>query len=517
MAEVGFKNSPFYKGGASLLEQLNNYYLRPIYNTSSGAINLANKVGGSIFGYDGSKNITPYIPNIDITQPGEEFYPFPSYPFSGVNTQQNNNQNQNAQSQLNPNIFFQDSLLRTQELTPPSNEEIKQKKVETETTSTTGQDRPTYPATGYTYPSVDPLTKRVEEPAKSTEDLKKLNLFDKLANFSNTPFIRDMAMKALEESGPRTGVPQSLGQIISKGYQYAREQDNIRTELAQKALNSGLNQQSFLYTVTDPKTDKTYNVAWDKKLGGAVVNINGQQVPYAPDMFGEGTNAQISTAGNLAKSDLTSSQFIKLRDAINQDENSLRKMSELIQDADSLDQGLEKLGVGFSTYIKTIMNQNDLTWEELRQKTIAGDFQALIGSNRVNIMGPGVLTEQDAERIIRALGGDPTALDWNKEVFNDQLSKVFRDKYDSYKNNLELYNIETEGAFSKFKPKELVDFNDLFIDILNPNIALDIGLEDVGTLNLKQLESLDVTRFAGNPEMINAITQRINELLLEEQ
>jgi len=188
-------------------------------------------------------------------------------------------------------------------------------------------------------------------------------------------------------------------------------------------------------------------------------------------MFGEGTNAQISTAGNLAKSDLTSSQFIKLRDAINQDENSLRKMSELIQDADGLEQGLEKLGVGFSTYIKTIMNQNDLTWEELRQKTIAGDFQALIGSNRVDIMGPGVLTEQDAERIIRALGGDPTALDWNKEVFNDQLSKVFRDKYDSYKNNIELYNIETEGAFSKFKPKDLIDFNDLFIDIFANNLA----------------------------------------------
>ena len=55
-------------------------------------------------------------------------------------------------------------------------------------------------------------------------------------------------------------MPQSLGQIISKGYQYAREQDTVRTELAQKALNSGLNQQSFLYTVTDPRTDKTYNV-----------------------------------------------------------------------------------------------------------------------------------------------------------------------------------------------------------------------------------------------------------------
>jgi hypothetical protein len=509
---VGFKNSPFVKQVSSIAEPIYNYGVRPIYNLSSGAINLANKLGGSMFGYDGSQ-ITPYASKKDFTpQSGEQFYPFNLFvPNTTANAQQQNNQ-----MQLDPNMFYQDSILRTQELTPPSNKEIKQKKVETETTSTTGQDRPTYPATGYTYPSVDPLTKRVEEPAKSTEDLKKLNLFDKLANFSNTPFIRDMAMKALEESGPRTGVPQNLGQIISKGYQYAREQDNVRKDLAQKALNSGLNEQSFLYTVTDPRTDKTYNVAWDKKLGGAVVNINGSKVPYTPDMFGEGTTAQISTAGNLAKSDLTSSQFIKLRDSINQDENSLRKMSELIQDADSLDQGLEKLGVGFSTYIKTIMNQNDLTWEELRQKTIAGDFQALIGSNRLDIMGPGVLTEQDAERIIRALGGDPTALDWNKEVFNDQLSKVFRDKYDSYKNNIELYNIETEGAFSKFKPKDLIEFNDIFKDILNVNIALDIGLEDVSTLNLQQLRKIDLSRFAGNPEMINALTQRMTQLLQEQ-
>lgn len=509
---VGFKNSPFVKQVSSIAEPIYNYGVRPIYNLSSSAINLANKLGGSMFGYDGSQ-ITPYASKKDFTpQPGEQFYPFNLFvPNTTANAQQQNNQ-----MQLDPNMFYQDSILRTQELTPPSNEEIKQKKVENETTSTTGQDRPTYPATGYTYPSVDPLTKRVEEPAKSTEDLKKLNLFDKLANFSNTPFIRDMAMKALEESGPRTGVPQSLGQIISKGYQYAREQDNVRKDLAQKALNSGLNQQSFLYTVTDPKTDKTYNVAWDKKLGGAVVNINGAKVPYAPDMFGEGTNAQISTAGNLAKSDLTSKQFQDLKQSVEQDELSLRKMSELIQDADSLDQGLEKLGVGFSTYIKTMMNQNDLTWEELRQKTIAGDFQALIGSNRTSIMGPGVLTEQDAERIIMALGGDPTALDWNKEVFNDQLSKIFRDKYDSYKNNVELYNLETEGAYSKYDPKDLIEFNDFFIDTLNPNIALDIGLEDVNTLTLQQIGDLDITRFAGNPEMINAITQRAKQLLEEQ-
>lgn len=504
---IGFKNSPFVKQVSSIGEPIYNYGVRPIYNLSSGAINLANKLGGSMFGYDGGQ-ITPYASKKDFTKPGEQLYPLNLFtPNTTANAQQ-----QNTQSQLDPNMFYQDSLLRTQELTPPSDEEIKQKKVETQKT-----ERPTSPATGYTYPSVDPLTKRVEEPAKSTEDLKKLNLFDKLANFSNTPFIRDMAMKALEESGPRTGVPQSLGQIISKGYQYAREQDTVRKDLAQKALNSGMNQQSFLYTVTDPRTDKTYNVAWDKKLGGAVVNVNGQQVPYAPDMFGEGTNAQISTAGNLAKSDLTSSQFIKLRDGINQDELSLRKMSELIQDADSLDQGLEKLGVGFSSYIKTILNSNEgLTWEELRQKTIAGDFQALIGSNRTEIMGPGVLTEQDAERIIMALGGDPTAIDWNKEVFNDQLSKVFRDKYDSYKNNVELYNIETEGAFSKFEPKDLIEFNDLFKEILNPNIALDIGLEDVSTLNLQQLQKIDLSRFAGNPEMINALTQRMTQLLQEQ-
>lgn len=498
---VGFKNSPFVKQVSSIGEPIYNYGIRPIYNLSSGVINLANKLGGSMFGYNGGQ-ITPYASKMDFTQPGEQFYPFNLFT---PNTVANANQQ--------PVIDNRPTYPTTGYTYPPI-----VKPIEEETKTSTSEEvnnRPTYPATGYTYPSNDPLTKRVEEPETSKEDLKKLNLFDKIAKASTNPFVIDMAMKALEESGPRTGVPQNLGQIVSKGYQYAREQDNIRKDLAQKALNSGANDQSFLYTVTDPRNDKTYNVAWDKKSGGAVVNINGQKVPYSPEMFGEGTNAQISTAGNLAKSDLTSSQFIKLRDAINQDELSLRKMSELIQDADNLDQGLEKLGVGFSTYIKTIMNQNDLTWEELRQKTIAGDFQALIGSNRTSIMGPGVLTEQDAERIIRALGGDPTALDWNKEVFNDQLSKIFRDKYDSYKNNVELYNIETEGAFSKFKPKELMDFNEIFVDTLNPNIALDIGLEDVSTLSLNQLKNLDLTRFAGNQQMIDAITQRINELLSE--
>ena len=122
---VGFKNSPFVKQVSSIGEPLYNYGVRPIYNLSSGAINLANKLAGSMFGYDGGQ-ITPYASKMDFTQPGEQFYPFNLFvPNTTANASQ-----QTAQSQLDPNMFFQDSLLRTQELTPPSDEEIKQKKVE---------------------------------------------------------------------------------------------------------------------------------------------------------------------------------------------------------------------------------------------------------------------------------------------------------------------------------------------------------------------------------------------------
>ena len=64
--------------------------------------------------------------------------------------------------------------------------------------------------------------------------------------------------------------------------------------------------------------------------------------------------------------------------------------------------GMEKLAVQFKTMMKTILNDYDLTPQELNQKLLDGQFAGLIGQNRLEIVGGGVMTEPDALKILTA-------------------------------------------------------------------------------------------------------------------
>jgi hypothetical protein len=66
-----------------------------------------------------------------------------------------------------------------------------------------------------------------------------------------------------------------------------------------------------------------------------------------------------------------------------------------------------------------------------------GQVQGLVGLFRTQIVGPGVVTEQDAQRIMSALGGDPSKL--QNPVIVEQL---LRDLYESKKANIEFLERE---------------------------------------------------------------------------
>lgn len=66
---VGFKKSPFMKQMRSIGEPLWNYGLRPVHNLARYPLNWV----GEAFGYS---DVVPEAPEIDITAPGEQFYPY---------------------------------------------------------------------------------------------------------------------------------------------------------------------------------------------------------------------------------------------------------------------------------------------------------------------------------------------------------------------------------------------------------------------------------------------------------
>ena len=117
-------------------------------------------------------------------------------------------------------------------------------------------------------------------------------------------------------------------------------------------------------------------------------------------------------------------------------------------------QGLKKIITDIGRTYKTIMQQG-LSEAEMIEAVTSAKFEGLLGSVRLEVLGPGVLTEQDAVRLIKAMGG--FGFTANKEaavrILDDIIEgkeKILRAKIDQYNDyrtsNLALRDLrDTEG------------------------------------------------------------------------
>ena len=334
-----------------------------------------------------------------------------------------------------------------------------------------------------------------EETKKETK-----GLLDTAKDFVGSTYGRNFAMGLLRASGYSSS-PKTLGQIIGEADEYATNKALAKEELDIKRGNANKKDSRFAYIVKDPNTGNIYN-AYDTK-DGIVVDVNGQKQPFKNDMFGGELPANISTVGNLGDTNITGNNFIKIKGELEREENNIIKLSEYMEDIDSAPRGMEKLAVQFGAYMNTILGQNKLSPQQLKQKILDGEFQGLIGANRIDIVGGGVMTEQDAIRIIDALGGDPSSISTNPEVVIGLMSDIFKRKYNNYKDLLETYNINvTSGGFTNYPKKELLSFNDNFLQVLDPSAILALDLQDIPNFTENQLFRLLINNTDQNGDVI---------------
>ena len=336
------------------------------------------------------------------------------------------------------------------------------------------------------------LNQQVKQPTTTTDtsqdtsEKKRKGLLDQFKDFVKSDYGTDFAMGLLQQSG-YSPMPQTLGQAIGLADEYATNKGIAREELDIKRKEAGKKSDSdFAYIVKDPNTGNIYN-AYDTD-DGIMVDVDGQKKPFRNNMFGGELSANITTVGNLGDTNITGNAFIKMKGELETQENSLTKLVEYMQNVDSAPIGMEKLATQFGAYMKTILGDNNLSAEQLKQKIIEGEFQGLIGANRVEVVGGGVMTEQDAARIMLALGGDPASISTNPDVVIGLMSKIFAQKYNSYKDALETYNINvTSGGFTNYPKKELLEFNDNFLQILDPSKVLALDLQELPNFSKNQL------------------------------
>jgi hypothetical protein len=129
----------------------------------------------------------------------------------------------------------------------------------------------------------------------------------------------------------------------------------------------------------------------------------------------------------------------KLRTKVLADENSIKAIGRYLKGVGSLEQGAGQLADRLSKNLKTLFTNKPLTEEEKATGLQSGRLQQIIGGIRTTIVGPGVMTEQDAQRIIDAVGGDVTALQ-NQEVMKQLIGEILSQKIDEYDSDLDVYN-----------------------------------------------------------------------------
>jgi hypothetical protein len=137
----------------------------------------------------------------------------------------------------------------------------------------------------------------------------------------------------------------------------------------------------------------------------------------------------------------------KLSDEVVLEGKSIQTLNKYLQGTQGLDTGIKRGIDRLSKSIKTILDK-PLSDSEKTLGVEAARQQRLLGALRTTILGPGVLTEIDAQRILDAIGGDIQSIFTNPEIVSQVVSDLLDEKEDSYNQKLNIYNQHVVGRYS---------------------------------------------------------------------
>lgn len=323
------------------------------------------------------------------------------------------------------------------------------------------------------------------------------NAFDKGVEFAQSDYGMDFFM------GMDTGysdTPKTLLETIKPGYEYAeaKQQQEIENEIKKQRAKTDNYREPVYRALVRDKQGNQYGLFSSK--GQLYADVNGVRIPQQQleKVIGP---YDIRNVGDQMDGVISFSKFRTLNKEIIDDEISLKKYVKFLQEVDKSGVGYERLINNFTAKMKTFFStkskQYGLTEEELAQQIANGNLQGLLGSSRKEVVGGGVLTEQDARRVIEYLGGDVSAFN-NPARVQDAISVVFRDKYDKYINNLNDYNIGVQNEYGTrgYKTKEQIKFTDPQLELLDAGITVEMGLRNFNDLSQEELLAIDTSNLS---------------------
>jgi len=237
------------------------------------------------------------------------------------------------------------------------------------------------------------------------------------------------AAALLEAGGPQMR-PVGTGQAIGMG---------INAMLKQQGEMDRLKKQS---TKGFEKKGPYVRKGTNEYLGEGVFNPNtgvtmlstpsGELIPLPAD-------AEPTVKSYLSRDAVGASGLIKLEQTVAEHEKSLGQLTDYLSGFDDRNTGFKLLADQFTTKLKTFFDTGDLSPSEFSAAYMNGQLQGLLGAQRLSVVGGGVMTEQDALRVIEALGGNIGALQ-NPEIVAAQIERIYNERYQLYETDIGILN-----------------------------------------------------------------------------
>tara|TARA_R100000655_G_scaffold83236_1_gene122816 strand:+ start:907 stop:2652 length:1746 start_codon:yes stop_codon:yes gene_type:complete len=501
----GFSKSPFLEDVSNVSESIYNEALVPTYNTISQKIDPIFMGIKSYFGGDSSpvmgtikekdinltnKKTTTDIPQTlteqiqaDINKAQENKDDTPDVSLQSQANQEGLLSNNEVKEQNNKGILSftsQPAKEGSYTYSKPvsSNSLLNQNQTDSKSVVTNQQTNTEVNAVNNAPVVADPS---VEAVATTNNEVTPTKTFmDKLTNFATSEFGQDFFASLLAQSGPTVGKPQSFGSNLGQAYQKARE---LQAERDKKTDGSDAISKGII-----TGNGKSAGLFSDK--GKLYAEVDG--VRYFEKDFERifGKNYNFRTFGQQTFGILNGKQMADLDTGLTQDENSLTSFVNYLDAVGDTNTGVARIADNFLARIK-IMVGGELSQEQFNLLLASAELPALIAQSRVELAGPGVLTDQDFIRLLETIGGDVNAYQ-NPQVVKDRISDLISKKYSTYKRNVDIYNGNVREQFKDlgYKERKLLQFDQDQLNLIDVDAQIKMGVFDPSSFPVNELVSM---------------------------
>lgn len=241
------------------------------------------------------------------------------------------------------------------------------------------------------------------------------------------------AAALLQAGGPQTR-PVGTGQAVGMGIEAMLKQQNEMDKL-NKVTQRGFEKAGAMKRVGT--SEYLGEAVFDRNTGMFMLSKpNGEIVPMPAD-------AEPSVKSTFSRDIMDARGMRKLFADVDEHEISLRKLQNYLTSQEGRQFGYKGIADKFVADIKSFLASDDpdlkLTPEQLSRRLSVSQLQGLLGASRLDVVGGGVMTEQDALRVLSALGGDINAMQ-NPEVVAARIKEIYETRYQRYQTDLDFLN-----------------------------------------------------------------------------